>query len=163
MATTVFKIDKGELGLSLTPPVGTLEDATIADYSAFSCVVTSGALIATQNFDTEEIPGTFCDPAGETNAPTASTFTIDATVLQDPQDDAVTGLAKFLYDNDSGFTGNTVYFYIALADGGAPKARGECYIAPQDFGGDARVVLTSDVSFPVEGRPEIEFGVTADV
>lgn len=163
MATTVFKIEKGQLGFSTTPPGGTLEDDAIANYSEFSCVVTSGALIATANSEQEEVPGTFCDPATETNTPTGTTFTLDASVLQDPQDDQTTGLAKFLWDNDSGVTGNPVYFYIALADGAAPKARGQCLIAPMDFGGEARTVLTSDLSFVVEGRPEVEFGTTADV
>ena len=162
MATTVYKIEKGQLGFSLTDPGGAVADAVIGDYSDFSCVVTSAALIATQNFDTEDIPGTFCEPASSTTSPTATTFELSASVLQDPQLDDAAGLAKFLWDNDSGVTGNPVFFYLSLAEDAAPKAIGKCYIAPQDFGGEAKVVLTADLTFPVEGRPSLEFGTTAD-
>lgn len=158
MPSTTFKIQKGELGFSLTDPGVPVAEATIADYQAFSCVITAAALIPTQNFDNEDVPGTFCDPPATTVNPSATTFTLDATVLQDPQDDTITGLAQFLYDNDSGETGNVAYFYLGLGDGTPPKAIGQCYLAPMDFGGEARVVLTADVSFPVEGRPDILFG-----
>lgn len=162
MATTVFKIAKGQVGFSLTDPGKAVDAAVIADYSTFSCLITSGMVTASQNIDTEEVPGTFCDPGSETNKPTATTFTLELEALQDPQDDAATGLAKFLYDNDSGVTGNSVYFYISLAEDAAPKAVGECYISPMDFGGEPRSVLTASLSFPIEGRPELEFGTAAD-
>lgn len=161
MATTTFKIAKGEFGISLTDPGKTLAQAAIADYDDFSCVVTAGSLVATQNFDSEDVPGTFCDPPGTTTNPSATTFELQLEVLQDPQDDTVAGLAKFLYDNDSGVSGNSAFFYLGLADGTAPKAIGECYLAPMDFGGQARVVLTASLALPVEGRPEIEFGTAA--
>lgn len=161
MATTIFKINKGEVGFSLADPGKAIAAASLADYTAFSCLVTSGVITATQNIDTDEVPGTFCDPATETNVPTATTFSLDLSVLQDPQDDATTGLAKFLWDNDSGVTGDPVYFYLGLADGTAPKAIGEVFITPMDFGGEPRVVLTSDLSFPIEGRPDVQHGSDA--
>ena len=159
--STVYKITTGELGFSITDPGVAIATADIDDYTDFSAVVTSAKLVASPNSTDEEVPGTFTSPASTTTTPTGTTFTLEAEVLQDPQDDTG-GLAKFLYDNDSGESGNPVYFYLALADGAAPKAIGACYIAPQDFGGEARSVLTASVSFVVEGRPEIEFGTAAD-
>lgn len=161
MATTAFKIAKGQLGFSLTDPAQPIADATIGDYTAFDCVVTAAALIASAQTSDEEIPGTFCDPAQTTTTPSGTTFELQATLLQDPQ--AANGLAQFLYENDSGVTGNPVYFYLGLAENAAPKAIGQCYISPMDFGGEARSVLTADVTFVVEGRPAIEFGTAADV
>lgn len=163
MATTPFKIAKGELGLSLTAsPAGTVEDDTIANYTAFSCEITSALISATSNFDTEPVPGTFCDPESETVTPRAATFELQIGALQRPDD--VASLQKFLWDNDSGVSGTPAYFYVALADGAAPKARGLCYLSPMDFGGEPRVVLSVDgLSLPIEGRPELEFGTTADV
>lgn len=163
MATTIYKINKGQVGFSLTDPGIAVDAAAIGDYDAYSCLVTSAVLTSTANIDTEEVPGTFCDPAQETNVPTATTFTLDLSVLQDPQDDTTTGLAKFLWDNDSGLTGEPVYFYVSLAEDAAPKAIGQVFITPMDFGGEPRTVLTADLSFPVEGRPELEFGTAADV
>lgn len=162
MPTTTFKINKGEVGFSLTDPAVPIADAEIGDYSAFSCVVTSGMIAATANMETEDVPGTFCDPPSETVTPAAATFVLQLTVLQDPQDSTTAGLAKFLWDNDSGVTGDPVWFYLGLAEGAAPKAIGQCYITPMDFGGEARTVLTAELEFPIEGRPDLEFGAAVD-
>lgn len=160
MPTTTFKIEKGELGFSLTDPGDPVADATIADYTAYSCLVTSGQVTSSANFSTDPIPGTFCDPEAETVTPSAATFTLEVEVLQDPQDPA--GLADFLWQNDSGVSGSPVWFYLGLAEGAAPKIIGQCYLSPMDFGGEARTVLTASLSFPIEGRPNPEFGTTAD-
>lgn len=162
MTTEVFKITQGEVGFSTTDPAVTVDAATIGDFTAFSCKVTGGLIQASSNFDTEPIPGTFCDPASETVTPSAATFELALEVLQDPQDDQTTGLAKFLWDNDSGVTGNPVWFYLGLAQGAAPKAIGQVYLTPMDFGGPARSTLTASLTLPIEGRPELEFGTTAD-
>lgn len=161
MATTTFKIEKGELGFSTTDPGVDVETATIADYEAWSCVVTSGMVTSSSNFSTDPIPGTFCDPETETVSPAAATFNLAVEVLQDPQDPA--GLAQFLWDNDAGVSGSPVWFYLGLAEGAAPKIIGRCYLSPMDFGGEARTVLTASLEFPCEGRPTPEFGTTADV
>ena len=158
-----FKIDRGEFGLSLTDPGVSIEDTTIADYTDFSCVVTSGALVSTPNLNAEDVPGTFCSPGGTTNAPTATTWSLDVSALQDPEETVLAGLAAFLYANDSGESGTVAYFYLGLAQGAAPKAIGEVWLAPMDFGGEARITLTADLSLVVEGRPEIEFGTAVDV
>ena len=158
-----FKIETGQFGLSLTDPGNPVADATIADYTDFSCVCTAGALISTGNLDSESVPGTFCSPGTTTNSPTATTYTLDLSVLQDPEETVLTGLADFLYTNDSGESGAPAYFYLGLAEDRAPKAIGSCWLTPMDFGGEARIVLTADLSLVVEGRPEIEYGVTADV
>lgn len=162
MSTTTFRITKGELGFSLTDPGKPVADASLADYTAFSCRVTSGLIRASSNFDTEEVPATFCDPASETVTPSAATFVLDLSVLQDPNDADLSGLAKFLYDNDSGVSGSPVWFLLGLAEGAAPKAIGQCYLTPMDFGGEARTTLTAQLQLPCEGRPDIEFGTTAD-
>ena len=92
-----FKIETGEFGLSITDPGVAVADATLADYTDFSCVVTSGALISGgNNLNTEDVPGTFCSPGTTTNSPTATTWTLDASVLQDPEETVLTGLADFL-------------------------------------------------------------------
>lgn len=162
MAVTTFKINQGAFGLSLTDPGVAVDAAVLTGYSDFTCLVTSGRIVSTQNFDNEDVPGTFCNPPSTTVSPSATTFELQVSVLQDPQDDTTSGLAKFLYDNDSGVSGEPAYFYLGLASGAAPKAIGTCYLAPMDFGGDARVVLTADLALPIEGRPELEFGTTAD-
>lgn len=161
MPTEVFKIARGEVGFSLTDPGKAVADAVIADYTDFSCTVTRGLVTASSNFDTDEIPGTFCDPAAETVTPSAPTFELVLDVLQDPQ--IPTGLAQFLWDNDSGVTGSPVWFYLGLAEGAAPKIIGQCYVSPMDFGGEARTVLTASLTFPCEGRPSPEWGITADI
>lgn len=161
MATTTFKIDKGQVGFSLADPGSPVADATIADYTAFSCNVTSGRVTNSSNFDTDEVPGTFCDPAAETVTPSAPTFTLELSVLQDPQ--VTDGLAEFLWTNDSGVSGTPVWFYLGLAEDAAPKCIGQCYLSPMDFGGDPRTVLQSDLSFPIEGRPTPEWGTATDV
>lgn len=162
MPTTLFKIETGELGFALTDPGVAVEAATIGDYTAFSCQITNGLLVATQQFDDEDVPGTFCSPGSTTRTPKGTDFALQATALQDPNDATIAGLAKFLYDNDSGESGSSVWFYLGLAAGAAPKAIGRVYIAPMDFGGEPRKVLTAQLRFPCEGRPSLEFGTTAD-
>lgn len=162
MTTEVFKIAKGEVGFALADPGVAVDAATIANYTAFSCRVTRGLVTASSNFDTAEVPGTMCDPAAETITPSAPTFTLELDVLQDPQDDQTTGLAKFLWDNDSGVTGSPVWFYLGLAEGADPKIIGQCYVSPMDFGGNPREVLTATLQFPVEGRPSPSWGTTPD-
>ena len=49
---TPFIITRGQLGLSLTDPGKDAASATIADYSDFSCTVTSAKITATTNSDT---------------------------------------------------------------------------------------------------------------
>ena len=163
MATEVFKIQKGEVGFALTDPGITVEQAMIADYSAFSCRVTRGVVTASSNFDTSEVPGSMCDPSSSNVTPSAPDFSLEMDVLQDPQDDQTTGLAKFLWENDSGVTGSAVWFYLGLAEGAAPKIIGKCFISPMDFGGTPREVLTASLTFPVDGRPTPEWGTTTDV
>lgn len=163
MPTTPFKIPKGQLGFSLTDPGYTAAaEADVSDYSAFSCLITGGKITATQNFDTDEVPGTFCDPGAEQTVPKASTFALEIDALQDPQDDTVTGLAKFLYENDAGVSGVSVWFYLGLAENAAPKAIGKCFLYPIDFGGEPRVTLVGSLSFPCDGRPDLEFGTAAN-
>lgn len=160
MTTTTFKITRGEFGLSLTDPGKAVADATLADYTDFSCQVVGAVIRMSPNFSNEEVPGTFCVPPQQESAPAGTTYSLDVDALADP--DAVAGLAAFLWENDSGESGTPAYFYLGLAQGAAPKAIGKVWLAPMDFGGEARTVLRADVSLALDGRPSIEFGTTAD-
>ena len=156
MAATILKIQTGEFGLSLTDPGVAVDLATLAGYTDFSCQLTSGAITASQNIDTEDVPATFCDVATENLVPQTSSYVVAISMLQDA--DIASGLAQFCYDNDA----TEVWFYLGLATASSPKAIGSLYISPTDFGGEAKIVLTSDQSWPIIGKPEIEFGITAD-
>lgn len=158
---TTFKLENGELGFSTSDPGGTLEDATISQYTAFTVQVVRGVLVATSNFDTETVEATWVAPESESVSPAATQWELQMRVKQDPATSA--GLAKFLYDNDSGETNQAVWFYMGLASGAAPKARGTVYVGPQDFGGAGQSVLYADLRFRLPARPELEYGDTADV
>ena len=157
---TTFKLSNAELGFSVSDPGVAVGDAVLSAYTDFSAQVAQGVLVAAANFDTERVEATFTEPASESTSPVAATWTLRVRVKQDPA--TANGLAQFLYDNDSGVTGNPVYFMLGLAEGGDPKAIGECYVSPQDFGGTARSVLYADLQFSVPTRPDIQFGNTAD-
>ena len=156
MSSTVFKIERGEFGLSLTDPGVPVADAVLSAYTDYSCSVLSGAVTADQQTETDDIPATFCDAASSTLIPQTSEFTLTVSILQDPQ--LVAGISQFCFDNDA----TRCWFYLGLAEGSAPKAIGTFYISAIDFGGDAKVVLTADAEWPIDGKPEIEFGTTPD-
>ena len=157
---TPFVISKGDLGLSLTNPGKAAALAELSDYTDFSCVVTSAKITATTNSNTTNVPATFCATASEETIPASSTYTLEGTVLQDP--DAVAGLQAFIWANSSSETGDPIYFYLGLTDGGKPKCVGQVLVSELDFGGPAGEVLTADFSWPCTGgRPDIEFGTTA--
>lgn len=156
MAAATFKIENGGFGLSLTDPGKAVDLATLTDYTDFSCQVTSGAIVPTPNTETEEVPATWCDPASEVNIPTATSFALAISVLQDPH--VAAGLAQFMYANDTA----TVYWYLGFDEtDGAPKAIGSAICVPATTGGDARTTLTADVSMACNGKPQVGFGTTA--
>ena len=77
---------------------------------------------------------------------------LDATILQDPH--ISDGVSRFLFEHDT----ESAYFMLELRAGGPPRAIGVCRVIAGSFGGDARANLTSDLSLPVTGRPQILFG-----
>lgn len=175
MATNVFKIENGVLALSLVDtaalgyldswqaPGGAAVDAvTIADYTTaplegedVSCQVTSAALTASPNTSTDTTPATFCGPEVTTTTVGVTSYSLDATVLQDPNFDAVTA---FLFEHDT----KEAYFYLGLnGDGVAPAAIGRVRVVAGAFGGDARTTLTADLSLPVSRKPDLWVGTGA--
>ena len=63
MPKHVFKIEDGRFGLTVTDPeVTDACTATIADFDAYTCQITNGALTASPNVTQETVPATWCDP-----------------------------------------------------------------------------------------------------
>lgn len=163
---TVFKIEKGLLALSLVgdtdqsawqAPGGlTVDTATVADYLTgggdFSCQVTSGQLVASPNTTDDTTPATFCSPEITTTSVGVTSYTLDASILQDPN--VAAGISRYLFEHDT----ELAYFFLGLDDVNPPRAIGRVRLVAGAFGGDARVTLTADLSLPVERKPDIEFG-----
>lgn len=166
-----FKIEEGVLALSLvdTAAVGYAVDwqspggleidaVTLATYttvtgSDLSCVTTSGAINASANTTDETTPATFCGPETTTTSVGVTSYTLDATVLQDPLISG--GVAAFMTEHDT----KEAYFYLGLAgDGNPPAAIGRLRIIAGSFGGDARVALTSVHPLPISPKPDFWYG-----
>lgn len=174
MSSTVFKIENGVLALTLvdTAAVGYLPEwqapggievyeATLAAYAAgdgsdLSCQVTSGALNASPNTTTDTTPATFCGPESTTTSVGVTSYTLDATILQDPI--VADGVSAYLFEHDT----KEAYFYLGLnGDAVPPAAIGRARIVAGAFGGDARVTLTATLSLPVSQKPDAWFGTDA--
>jgi hypothetical protein len=172
MPSNVFKIENGVLALSLVDPaaVGYLETwqtpggvqidtVSLSDYTGaaltgedLSCQVTSAALTASPNTTTDTTPATFCGPEVNTTSVGVTSYSLDATILQDPQLDAVTA---YLFEHDT----KEAYFYLGLnGDAAPPAAVGRARVVAGAFGGDARVTLTATLSLPVSRKPDIWVG-----
>jgi hypothetical protein len=153
MTRQVFQIEQGVFGLTMTDPgYDSADSADITDYNDFSCQITSGALNATPNVGTTDIPASWCEPASSTPLVGVTTYNLDVTFLQDPH--IVAGISRFLFENDT----RLAWFMIGLDNGNPPRCIGQCRVVAGSFGGEARVALTATISLPVEGKPSIEFG-----
>jgi hypothetical protein len=165
MASHVFQIETGKFGLAVvdTGAVGYLstwqapagaaaDEAAIADYTDFSCQVTSGALSASPNTSTDSTPATFCGPEETTTTVGVTSYNLDATFLQDP--DVMAGLNRFLFEHDT----EEAYFYLGLNADVAPKAIGRLRVISGTIGGDARTKLTATLSLPCSRKPDVMFG-----
>lgn len=167
MSSHVFKIENGVLALSVvapgdpsdwqTPTGEGVDEVTLADYTTatgmdFSCQVTSGALTASPNTTTDTTPATFCGPEVTTTAVGVTSYSLDATILQDP--DVAAGVSAFLFEHDT----KEAYFLLGLDGVNPPKAVGRVRVVAGAIGGDARVTLTATLSLPVSRKPDIEFG-----
>ena len=159
MAAATFRIENGQLGLSLTDPAVPIATAAITDYTDFSCQITVGQITPAPNIDTETTPATFCDKESETDIPNGTKYRLDITALADPQV-TTDSLQQFLFDNAEA----QVWFFLSLdgLDSAAlPKSIGNGYCMPAVFGGTARDILVAPVvSMPITGKPEILFGTT---
>ena len=102
--------------------------------------------------NTVTVPATFCAPEENVPQPATTAYSLDATILQDPH--ISDGVSRFLFEHDT----ESAYFMLELRSGSAPRAIGVCRVIAGSFGGDARANLTSDLSLPVTGRPQILFG-----
>ena len=170
MSSTVFKIENGYLAFSLvdTAAVGydpdwqtpggvdiltiALADYVTASGNDFSCQVTSGQLVAAPNTTDDTTPATFCAPEVTETSVGVTSFTLDATILQDVN--IAAGASAYSFEHDT----KEVFFYLGLNLDDPPKAVGRCRMVAGAFGGDARVTLTADLSLPVSRKPDIAFG-----
>lgn len=171
MADTLwFEITEGEFALALVDtdapgysaswmaPSGLTVDAvSLATYdmpvgTSWQCQVTSGALTPRSNTTTRNRVATFCNPSSTATAVSASSWTLDATLAQDPH--VAQGLARFLFEHDA----EEAYFMLGLNGGDPPVAIGRVTLAASQIGGAARTDLTATVSMTVNGKPSIEFG-----
>lgn len=165
----VFQIEQGEFGLQLVDkaavgyldtwqaPAGKTVDAvTLADYEAaaggWTCQMTSGALTATPNSTTVDVPATFCNPARSTPQPGETSYSLDMSFLQDPN--VAVGLNRYLFENDTA----EAFAYFGLDGANPPRMIGRVKLVAGTIGGGARVVLTADTSLPLVRKPDIEFG-----
>ena len=128
-----------------------------ADYAGptgitFSCQVQSGALTASANTSDKTTDPTFCDPEVTTTQVGVTSYALELTALQDPH--IADGMSFYAFKNDT----KLAYFALGLNSWGAPKAIGTCRIVAGTFGGAARADLTTDISMPVEKKPDIQFG-----
>jgi hypothetical protein len=153
------KVDKAAIGYqdSWQAPAGkTVATAVIADYETgsqqWSCQTTSGALNATADTTTKDIPATFCEPGETIPTPGKSTFELAVTFLQDPI--VSTGLNRFLFENDT----EEAYFMLGFNGADPPKAIGRVRLSAATIGGEARATLTADITLPLSRKPDIEFG-----
>jgi len=166
MASNVFKIEDGVLALTLVDPAAVGYDPSwqapggkevfevaLTDYATtgqdLSCQTTSGALNASPNTTDDVTPASFCGPEVTVTNVGVTSYSLDCTILQDPNFDAV---SLYLFEFDT----KEAYFYLGLAgDGNPPAAIGRCRVVAGAFGGDARVALTATLSLPVSQKPDI--------
>jgi hypothetical protein len=169
-AAQIFNIENGVLALSLvadgddpswqTPGGVEASAVTAGDYDGadglvFSCQVQSGMLTASPNTSDKVTDPTFCEPEVTTTQVGVTSYALELTALQDPH--VADGMSFYAFKNDT----KLAYFALGLKSWGAPKAVGKCRIVAGTFGGAARTDLTTDISMPVETKPDLQFGSDA--
>lgn len=152
-------VDKAEVGYSdawQAPGGATVDNATESMYDGGSvtwkCQVTAGALTPSPSTTTSDVPATFCNPARSIPAPGETSYSLDATFLQDPH--IVAGLSRFLFEHDT----QEGYFLLGFDGDNPPRAIGRVRIQSGAIGGNARESLTADISLPLSRKPQIDFG-----
>jgi hypothetical protein len=157
MPSHVFKIEDGVFALTTTQPPETLPPGDVCAavdtaYTAFTCQITSGALIASPNVSDETVPATWCDPEQTLPLVGATSYELTIAYLQDP--DVVDGLSQFLFEHDA----EVAYFYMGMNGADPPKATGKVRLVSGAIGGEGRVTLTAEATLPVDGKPSVCFG-----
>ena len=174
-AANIFRIENGVFALSLVDTGAALYDdawqtpggvevdvVTVAAYTTdpaegvqFECQTTSAALTASPNSTTDTTPATFCSAEVSTTSVGVTSYSLDATILQDPI--VVDGISAYLFEHDT----KEAYFYLGFNADLPPKAVGRVRLVAGAIGGDARVTLTADISLPVERKPDLWVGNVA--
>jgi hypothetical protein len=152
MPKTVLKIEDAQIGFSLTDPGDTVDLAVIADYTDFSCQVTSAELTASPNISSETIPATGCEAAETVPIVGITSYSLVLGYLQDAN--VAAGLSRFLFEHDT----ELIYFFIGLDGADPPKAIGVVRATSGTIGGAMRTTLQASVTLPCEEKPSIEFG-----
>jgi hypothetical protein len=163
LGTVAFEVvDKAEALYQdtwLAPAGKTVDTAVLADYDAgsatWTCQATAGALTASQDTTTTDVPATFCGPARSIPQPAETSYSLDLSFLQDPQ--VAAGFNAFLFENDT----LEAYVLFGMADNTGtlpPKMIGRVRLVAGTIGGPARETLTADVSLPLSSKPQIMFG-----
>jgi hypothetical protein len=164
--TVAFSVvDTAEVGYVdtwLAPAGKKVDTAALADYEAASatwtCQTTAGALTASQDTTTTDVPATFCSPAKTIPQPAETSYSLDLSFLQDPN--VAAGFNAFLFEHDT----EEAYVLFGMADNTGtlpPKMIGRVRLVAGTIGGAARETLTADVSLPLASKPQIMFGTGA--
>lgn len=165
----IFQIENGEFGLTLVdkaaigytdawqaPAGATVDTVTLADYeaesAAWTCQITSGALTASPNSETQTIPATLCTAAKNTPLPVETSYSLDLSFLQDPN--VAMGISRYLFEHDT----KEAYAYFGMDGANPPRMIGRVRLVAGTIGGGARVILTADTSLPLVRKPDVEFG-----
>ena len=111
----------GYLDTWQSPAGDEVDEVTIADYSgangiAFQCQTTSSAPTASPNTTDDLTPPTMCSPEVTETIVGVTSYTLDATVLQDPN--VSTGISAYLFEHDT----KEAFFYLGMGGDAAPPA-----------------------------------------
>lgn len=170
---TIFQIESGTIALKvvdasavgylstwLAPGGKPVDTVAASDYDTSSplwtCQTTAGALTATQDTTTTDVPATFCNPAKSIPQPAQTSFSLDLSFLQDPN--VKLGFNRYLFENDT----KEAYVFFGMLGWAPPKMIGRVRLVAGTIGGAARSTLTADVSLPMSLRPQIMFGTSTD-
>ena len=173
MSRNIIQIESGRIGFAIVqrgavgysddwqaPGGKTLSNVTLADYHAqsgtWSCQIVDGALNATPDTTTIDVPATWCEAAETIPSPGKTSYEFAGSFLQDMN--VKDGLNWFLFTYDTA----EAYIYASFAGDQAPRFIGRCRITAGTMGGPARENLTSDFTLALVGKPDVEFGVAGD-
>lgn len=173
MSRNIIQIESGRIGLAIVqrgavgyaetwqaPGGKTLANVSIADYHAqsgtWSCQIVDGALNATPDTTTIDVPATWCEAGQTIPSPGKTTYEFAGSFLQDIN--VKDGLNAFLFEFDTA----EAYLYASFNGDQAPRFIGRCRITSGTMGGPARENLTSDFSLGLTTKPDVQFGTATD-
>jgi len=171
MSRNVFQIESGRLGLAIVqrgavgyseawqaPGGKALSNVTLADYHAqsgtWSCQIIDGALNATPDTSTTDIPATWCEAGQTIPTPGKTSYEFGGSFIQDIN--LSTGLNSFLFEFDTA----EAYIYASFNPDSPPRFIGRTRITSGTMGGAARENLTSDFTLALTTKPDVEFGIS---